>query len=94
MAAPRDLTVTQYPKTKDIHQRVAGIRFVKINLPTNRGNSDTVSVVCNARDDAGKEVAVGRFCKRTETQRIQTKDRPRTHRKDVANDAAYPVAAP
>ena len=88
--AAGDLAVAQYPKAKDIHQRIAGIRFVEIGLAANRWDPDTVSVVGNARDDARKKVTVGGICERTETQRIQTKDRPCTHRKDVANDAAHP----
>ena len=88
--AAGDLAVAQYSKAKYIHQRIAGIGFVKINLAADRWDPDTVSVMGDAGDDACKKVAVGTLCERTKTQRIQTEDGPCTHRKDVANDAAYP----
>jgi len=50
--------------------------------------SDAVAVTGDAGDHAFNQAGRARRLQRTETQRIQQRDRPRAHREDIANDAA------
>ncbi len=56
--AARDLLVPQHAEVEDIHQRIAVVAFVEIDLAADGRDADAIAVVRDARDHAGEEPAV------------------------------------
>src|SRR5690606_10968427 len=71
-----------------IDERVAFIRVVEIDLAADVRDPDAVAVVADALDDTSEQPADARVRKRAEAERVEYGDGPRTHREDVAQDAA------
>ena len=91
-AAP-DLARAQGAEAEDVHQRVAVVARVEVDLAADRGHADAVAVVRDAGDDAGEQAAVGRGVRLAvadiaEAERIHEEDGPCAHGEDVAQDAA------
>ena len=96
----RELLATQDAEAKDIYQGVALETFIEINLATDCGDADAVSVVRDSGDDAGESSAVLRQfqisifglrifgCYWSEPQRVEAKFRAGAHGENVANDSA------
>ena len=92
--AARDLLVAEDAEIEDVHERIAVVAFVEIDLAADGGDADAVPVMRDARDHAGEEAAVGFDVRavagdRPEAQGVQREHRPRAHREDVANDPAH-----
>ena len=71
-----------------VDERVGGVRVLEVDLASDGGYAEAVSVSADAGDDALEQVSVPRLRKRAEAQRVEDRDRPRAHREDVADDAA------
>src|ERR1700722_18601989 len=85
---PNHLVLTQYPHAHRIDERVAGIGIVEHDLAGHRWNPDAIPVVPNPADDPREEVAHPRAVERSKTERVQQRDRPRSHGEDVAENPA------
>ena len=88
-----DLLVTEDAQAEGVHQRVATIGLVKIDLSGHGRKSDAVAVVGDAGDDTREEAAIGLglFCvplDGAETEGIHEEHGTRSHGEDVADDAA------
>ena len=73
----------QQPDAHRVDQAVVPVGLVEHRLASDRGDSDTVSVVADPADRAG-EVPV----RLAEAQPVEQRDRPRAHGHDVAEDPA------
>src|SRR6185437_6282310 len=58
------------------------------HLPTDGRHSKRIAVAANACNDAGYEMTRFGVFRRAEGQRVETSDRARAHREDIAQDAA------
>src|SRR6266700_3759690 len=76
------------PDTHGVDERVLLVALVEVHLPAHRRDPYAVPVTADAGHDA-VEMAAGRG-QRTKPERVEQRDRPRTHRDDVADDAADP----
>src|SRR5208282_5623086 len=76
--------------THRIDQDVAVVGRVKLAFAADRRHADAVTVAADPGDDAGHEMTGARMVGAAETQRIEDRDRPRPHRKDIAQDAPDP----
>src|SRR5205823_8782494 len=72
-----------------IDERVAAVAGMKVGFAAHGGDADAVAVARDAADNAAEEVTVARLIQRPEAQRIQQRDGPRAHGKDVADDATH-----
>src|SRR5262249_56666899 len=59
------------------------------DLAADRRAAEAVAVPADARDDAGHELARLGLVELAEAERVEDRDRPRSHREDVAQDAAH-----
>ena len=78
-------------ETEGIHQRIATVAFVEIDLTGDRRQADAVPVMGDTSHHAGKEAAVGLgllaiTLNGTEAEGIHEEDGTRAHGEDVAND--------
>ena len=48
----------QHAEAKNVYQRIALEAFIEINLAADGRDADTISVMCDTGDDAGKEPPV------------------------------------
>ena len=83
-----DFVGARDPETEHVDERIARIALVEGDLAAHGRNPDAVAVAGDAGDDAGHRPAHQRFVERSESQRVEERDRTRTHREDVADDAA------
>ena len=80
--------MTQDPKAEDVNERIAVISFVKVNLSTNGGDSNTVAVVGDPATTPEKSWRLPGSV--SGPNRSEFRKRPaRTHRKNIADDATY-----
>ena len=56
--AARNLFVAQHAEAKGVHQRIAFVALVEINLARNGRDAETIAVMRDAAHDARKETAV------------------------------------
>ena len=91
--AVENLIFREDAERKGIDQRVAAVAWLEDALSADRGHAETVAVVGNAAHDALGNVAVADpvsgIVRQAETQGIHHRDGPRSHRKNVTQDAAY-----
>ncbi len=79
-------------ETHDIDERIAGVAVLERDFPTNRRYADAVAVPGDPGNhpfDGTARASAGRAVHRAEAQRVEQRDRPRTHREDVADDPAH-----
>ena len=74
--------------THRIDHRVLGVAVLEVDLAPDGRHAYAVAVSTDAGDHA-IEVPAG-FRQRTETQRVEQRDRPRAHGDDIAEDASHP----
>jgi hypothetical protein len=72
-----------------VDQRVGRVAVLEHGLATHGGHTDRVPVGGNAVHDAVDEIRRLGVVGGAEAQRVHKGDRPRSHRKDVAHDAAH-----
>jgi hypothetical protein len=72
-----------------VHERVVRVPLVEDALASDRRDADRVAVVADATDGA-----VERPTRAAEPQPVEQRDRPRSHRDDVAEDPADPCRRP
>src|SRR5207302_4851227 len=80
--------VTHQADTHGVDDGVVGVAIVEIDLAANGWTAEAVAVAANAGDDPVEQVAAATGIERTETQRVEDRDRPCPHREDVAKDSA------
>ena len=85
--------MTEDAEAEGVHQRVAAVAFVEVDLAGDGGKADAVAVVGDAGDHARKKTTVGLGLLRVpldgaEAEGIHEEDRTRSHGEDVADDAA------
>ena len=80
----------QHAEAQHVHQRVVGIGLVEHRLAAHRGHADRVAVARDAAHHTFGDPPAAWVVERTESQRVHQRDRPRTHREDVTQDAADP----
>ena len=85
-----NILVPHRADAQGVDQRVAGVRRVEDDLATDVGQPETVAVTTDARDDTGQDATGVGGVRGTEAQRVHHRQRARTHREDVADDAADP----
>src|SRR5262249_9177843 len=71
-----------------VDQTIAVIAGVKPNLSTDGRHAEGIAVATDAGDDAGDQMPRPRVFRVAETQRVETGNRSRAHREDVAQDSA------
>ena len=76
------------PDRHRVDQDVAVIAGVEAHLPADRRHAERIAVAADAGHHARHEMPRLRMLRRAEAQRIEAGDRPRAHRKHVAQDAA------
>src|SRR5918996_1349861 len=76
-------------ETSDVHERVLRITLLEDGFAADRGNPYRVAVRRDPVNNAVNEIARMRVVERTESQRVHKRDRPSTHREDVAHDPAH-----
>ena len=80
--------VTEQPERHHVDERVLLVAGVEGDLAADGRHADGVPVGRDALDHAVQQVARPLVLEPPEPQRVQDGDRPRTHREDVAQDAA------
>src|SRR4029077_20206136 len=101
--AVKNLVAADQPESKRIHQRIAGVAGLELNLAAKVRNSETVAVRSNARDhalhnrvilvnlslcSAGALARVLGSLNRPKPQRVHHRHRPRAHGENVAKNSA------
>ena len=71
-----------------IHQRIAVIAWVEIHLPAHGRHAHAIAVTANTAHHTINNALHARRIRRAKTQRIQIGNRPRTHGKDITQNAA------
>src|SRR5208283_5630348 len=56
--AARDLFVAQHAETEGVHERIAFVGFVKINLARDGRDAEAIAVMCDAGHNAGEQTLV------------------------------------
>ncbi len=91
--AVKDLVVAEDAECKYVDERVTVVAFVEDAFASNGRNAKAVTVMRDPGDNAFQYVAVAIACfrvvQRSEPDRIHDRDRTRTHREDVAQNAAH-----
>ena len=85
----RQILVAQQAQRHHVHQRVLLVAGVEGHLAAHRGHADRVAVVRDALDHAVQQEARAGAVGVPEAQAVQHRERPRTHREDVTQDAAH-----
>ena len=80
-----DAVGRQEPDAHRVHEAVVAVRLVEDRVAADRGDSDAVPVVADARDGALELPA-----RLTEAQPVEQRNRARAHGDDVAEDPADP----
>ena len=75
-------------EAEHVDERVAGVARLEHDLAADGRDADAVPVAGDAGDDAFEHAPRAWRVERSETQRVQQRDRPRAHREDVADDPA------
>ncbi len=75
------------PDAHGVDERVLRVAIVEIHLAADCGYADAVAVTADAGHDPVEVMARAR--QRAEAQRVEQRDRPRTHRDHVPDDAAH-----
>ena len=77
---------------EDIHQRIAVVAFLENGLAADGRDAEAIAVMRDAGDDAFEDTSIARarlgIVERSESERVQHRDRPRSHREDVAQNSA------
>ena len=76
------------PRHSTLTSGLPRVHLVEDDLAADGRNADAVAVAADAGDDAFENATRQRRVERSESQRVQQRDRPRAHREDVADDAA------
>ena len=76
------------PDAHRVDEAVGAVGLIEVQLAADGRDADAVAVPTDARDHTVEEMALMRLGERTETQRVEQRDRTRAHREDVAQDAA------
>src|SRR5258706_14490246 len=76
------------PHAHRVHQRVAAIAVVEVNLAADRWDAEAIAVPADAAYHTREKVAIARLAQRAEAQRVQQGDRAGTLREDITDDAA------
>ena len=72
-----------------VDKAVALVGWLEVDLPPNRRDPDRVAVVADSLDHPLEEVLRSRRGELAEAQRVEQRDRPRSQREDVAQDASH-----
>src|SRR6185369_13570751 len=72
-------------EAEDVDERVARVTRLERDLAADRWNADAVAVAGDAGDHAFKQTPRRRRFDRSESQRVEERDRSRAHREDVAD---------
>src|SRR5579862_3597687 len=83
-----DVGVPGDAETKDVHERIAGVRRLERNLAAYGRNADAVAVAGDTGDDAFEQTACAAVVDRSKSQRVEERDGTRAHREDIADDSA------
>ena len=78
----------QHSDAERVDERVAAVGRVEDHLAADVGQAQAVAVAADPGDDAGQHAPGVLGVGRAEPQRVHHRDRPGTHRHDVAHDAA------
>ncbi len=88
----KDLIVPHDAECERIDERVQSIRIIKRDFTTDSRHTKRISVMRNACDDARQQRSIAasvlRVVQRSETQTVHRGNWTRTHRKNVAKNAA------
>src|SRR5262245_58636400 len=87
-AAIKDFVFFEDSKSEGIDQWVLGIAIGKDDFTADGWDPKTVSVECNSADHALDDVPVLRTAQRSESKAVHCGYRPRSHRENIAQDAA------
>ena len=75
-------------EAQHVDQRIAGVDRIERDFAPDGRDADAVAVAADACNHAGEDSTRERRIERSKPQRVQQADRSRTHREDVADDAA------
>ena len=84
-----DVLVLHRANAQGVHKRVADVGGIEHNFATDIRQAKAIAVTAHTSDDARQHTTRIRCMQRTETQWVHNSYRPRTHRNDVAHDAAH-----
>src|SRR5205823_3695577 len=87
--ALHDLGRVRDAETEDIHERVARVRGVERDLAADCRDADAVAIARDAGDDSLEQPPRAWRVELAEPQRVEERNRPRSHRENVADDAAH-----
>ena len=85
-----DLLGLHQTQSHGIHQGIAPIGGIKGHFTAHGGNPDAIAVMGNAGDNALYQTDIDGIIQRSETQRVEQRDRSGSHGEDVPQDPANP----
>ena len=83
-----DLLVFDDSNAHRVDERVAVVLLVEIDIAGDRRNAEAIAVSADTAHDAVEQILVALAVEWAEAQRVEQRDRPCTHREDVAHNAA------
>ena len=75
-------------ETEDVDEWIARVRRLERDLSADRRNADAVTVPRDPGDDTFEQTRRPGGIERPKAQRVEERNRPRTHRENVTDDAA------
>ena len=76
------------PNGHRVDKYIAIIGLIEINLTADRWHADAIAIAANPANNATNQMLHLRMIRRAKAQRVHIRNRPRTHREDIAQDAA------
>ncbi len=82
------LVLAHQAETERIDEDIFVVRRVEHYFARDCRHSHAIAVTADSADHAAEQVARSRMIERAELERVHARDRPRAHRKDVAQNSA------
>ena len=86
---PKNPVGPDHPQTEGVDQDIAVIAGVEVHLAADRRHADAVAVAADTGHHAPEQIGGARVVRRAKAQRVERGDRPGTHGKHIAQNAAH-----
>src|SRR5712664_2819220 len=83
-----EVLLLQHTDAHRVDQRIAGVAGREVHFAAQRWHAHAVAIVADAAHHPREQIAVARVVHRAKAEAVEQRHGTRTHRKDVAEDAA------
>ncbi len=83
-----EILFMQEADTHRVDERIALVRRIENDLAGDRWNTDAIAVVADSLHDSGEEIPHARIVEGAKPERVEHRDRTRSHREYVAQNSA------